>query len=347
MDEYSEIKQIREILQASGVDPYEFLRVIPLSHMVKDFELMEMRTDIPGLKAIYPQIKETLSITPSLAQLKISDLVAEGAEPFSFWKEVWRIETMSEPKLTLPKSTSADIISDLALLKGADGTKPQALGGDMDNVDFDTSGNKGYFRGATSIQRNWLKDNNFRALEIHLKEIGEALAYGMGKFIADTHITDAGITDTRANIDGASGKATEALANVIEDKLPTTRFTPDTMIMHPTDAVYAKVEQWGTAGPIPLMSATYLDRDGRNITEPGIAALLGLKKVWRTPWMTSATVLIFAKEKAEAVGLRQDIEFEDFGDTLMGLVGSVISTRFDVKEIFDAATYKITAFRTA
>jgi len=44
-------------------------------------------------------------------------------------------------------------------------------------------------------------------------------------------------------------------------------------------------------------------------------------------------------------GLRQDIEFEDFGNTLKGLFGSVTSMRFDNQQGYEPANYKITAFR--
>jgi len=44
-------------------------------------------------------------------------------------------------------------------------------------------------------------------------------------------------------------------------------------------------------------------------------------------------------------GLRQDIEFEDFGYTLKGLFGFVTSMKYNKDQGYEPANYEITAFR--
>ncbi len=348
-DELDDIKKLRETLVDSNVNPSEFLRAIPLSHMVKDMETMKMRSAIPGLQAVFPQIKETLSISTSLAQLKVADRVLEGADQNAFWKDVWHIETMDVPKLTLPKMDADDQMNSLEDFKGSDGTEAKDAGGDICVIEFDTTDDKGYYRIATKVKRNWIRDNNFRALEVYLKQHGERWYNRVGTFLFAKHIAavTGSQTDTRAAIDGSSSTRLEGLLNVLEDKLPNDGFDATRILMNPTDMFQMKVEQWGTGGPIPLVSGAYYDKDRRNVSEPGLAALLNVESVYRARWVTAGTVLVWNDLKGYQVGLRQDIEFEDYGDTLKGLVGSATSMRFDSTNGHTKANWKITAFASA
>ncbi|GEM_PF-2115902 len=347
-NEYEDIKKLRETLLESNIDPMKFLRSVPLSHMVKNLETGELRHEIPNLQSIFPQIKETLNITTSLAQLKVSDRVLEGAEQADFWKQIWHVEPMDQPKLSLPKEDGDDLAGNLEDFAGTDNTNTKDIGGKMTSTDFDTSDDKGYYRFKTGIKRNWLTDNNFRALERHLQIVGSRAAHLIGKYIFTGHAAavTGGQTDTRANLDGSSATRLEALLNVIESKLPTDGYSATRILMHPTDMFQMKVEQWGTGGPIPLVSGAYYDADRRNISEPGLAQILNVEGVYRSRWVTSGTVLIWNAEKGYQVGLRQDIEFEDFGEKLLGLVGSLVSTRFDRQNGHTKANWKITAFAT-
>jgi len=344
-DELDEIKHLRETLYNSNVDPADFIRKIPLAAIVKDFESNKVRSEIPGLRSVFPQLKETVAITTALAQLKIADTVLEGAEPYGYWKDVWRVEMMDTPKLSVPKSTSSDLVPSLEDIKGTDGTPAKIEGGQFTSIDFDCSDDKGYYRVAAQIKRNWLKDNNFRAIETHLKQLGEAWYYRLGGFLFTAHAAGVTVsTDTKANLDGVSNTFLEALINMVEAKIPANRFTPDTIIMHPNDAYATKVEQWGTAGPIPLVSNQYFDRNATNVNNSGFAAVTGVKNVWITPWATENTVLCFQKEKGFIIGLRQDLEFEDFDDNLMGLQGAVTSMRIDKQIGYETSNYKATSF---
>jgi len=338
------LKAIRETLIGHSIDPGQFIRNIPLRGLVKDMETEELRKEIPGLRALYPQIKETLNITTALAQVKVADVILEGAEAYGYWKQCWRIETMDEPKLNLPASSSSDLMPSFADLKFTDGGNKKIEGGQVTAISFDCSDDNGYYAVAAQVKRNWIKDNNFRALEVHLKQLGEAWYWNVGQFQFTKHaaaLTGAQ-TDTLNNLKGSSGTRLQAFINVVESKIPTNRYMPDTIIMNPTDAYNTKVEQWGTAGPIPLLSAQYLDRAGDNISRPGIAALIGVKNLFVTPWATQGTALVFNSQKNFIIGLRQDLEFEDWNDTLKGLVGASTSMRFDQQAGFTKSGFKIT-----
>lgn len=347
-DELDEIKKLRETLVDSNVNPSTFLRTIPLSHMIKDMETGSLRSEIPGLAAVFPQIKETLNISASLAQLKVADRVLEGADQAAFWKDIWHIETMDTPKLTLPKMDADDQMNSLEDFKGTDGTEAKDAGGDIGVVEFDTTDDKGYYRIKTAVKRNWIRDNNFRALEVYLKQHGERWYNRVGSFLFAKHVAavTGNQTDTRANLDGSSSTRLEGLLNVLEDKLPNDGYAGTRVLMNPTDMFQMKVEQWGTGGPIPLVSGAYYDKDRRNVSEPGLAALLNVDGVFKARWVTAGTVLVWNAEKGYQVGLRQDIEFEDYGDTLKGLVGSATSMRLDSADGHAKANWKVTAFAT-
>jgi hypothetical protein len=349
MDEYDELKKVRETLLSAGVDPYVFLRTVPLSHIVKDMESSTMRSEIPGIKSIFPQIKETLSITTALAQLKVADRVLEGAEQSDFWKRVWHVEPMDQPKLSLPAEDGDDLAASLEDFAGTDNANTKDIGGQMTSINFDTSDDKGYYKFKTAIKRNWIKDNNFRALEKHLQIVGSRAYHLIGKYLAAKHIaaTTGTQTDTRANLDGASSTRLEALLNVLEAKLPADGYSGTRVLMHPTDMFQMKVEQWGTGGPIPLVSGAYYDANKENVREPGLQQILNVDGVFKARWMPAGTVLVWNDAKGYQVGLRQDLEFEDFGEKLLGLVGSVVSARFDSTQGHKKADWKITAFASA
>jgi len=300
-------------------------------------------------------VKETVAIPTTLSILKIADVIVEGAEPYSDWKQYSRLENMDAPKVNVPKSRYTNMVGGgstdkIDIFSEAGGAKPPPLGGKTEPIELDCSSKKNSFRGTLQVDRNDVKDNNFLAVEQPLKDAGNIFYYLAGKRIIDKMIADTTVnTDTRANLDLSSSVQSylEALMNVIRAKFKgSQRNTADTMFINPTDAYTTVVTSSGASGSWPFLDKRILrgDNDKDVVNNSGLAAALGLKNVWETPQISAGTVMLTKRDVAQVVGLREDLTIENYDMTVGGLYNSDLVIRFDVKEGDENGAYKVTSF---
>ncbi len=302
------------------------------------------------------QLQETVSIPNTLSALKIADEILEGAEPWSDWKQYFRLIDMDTPKVNVPITKYTDTVGGKADdQKGIEiyaeaGGSPPSIGGKVTTVELDTSGTNNSYRGTLSVNRNDVKDNNFLAVEQSLKNAGNEFYYMVGEKAIRTLTADGSVpTDTKANL--ALGTPIqsefEALINVIRGIFPgTQRNRADTMFINPLDAMEA-VRNAGTNGEWPFLSRFIVGPTDNTdvVNNSGLAAALGLRNVWETPQITIGTVLIVKRDIAQVVGLREDLTIENFDLSVGGLYESDLLIRFHVKPAHaDVGAYKITAF---
>ncbi|MEK0326511.1 MAG: hypothetical protein QQN63_12495, partial [Nitrosopumilus sp.] len=194
-------------------------------------------------------LKETVSIPNTLSALKIADEILEGAEPWSDWKQYFRLIDMDTPKVNVPITKYTDTVGGspgaqkgIEIYKEAGGTPPP-IGGKVTTVELDTSGTNNSYRGTISVNRNDVKDNNFLSVEQSLKNAGNEFYFMIGEKLIRTLVADSNVpTDTKANLDLATPVQSEfeALINVIRGIFPgTQRNRADTMFINPTDAMEA------------------------------------------------------------------------------------------------------------
>ncbi len=301
----------------------------------------------------YDKNQETVQIPSNLVNLKIADMVIEGAEPYSQWKEYVRVVDMPSPLFNVPKDKYSDWVGfdDFDRFKAVDG-EPIDMGGKSAAVALNCENDNGYYRAKLGIKRNDIRDNKFLAVEQNLKNAGAVWYYGLGKKIINQYISDVGsgtdFTDTRANLDLASSvhSQLESLVNVIRNKFPGTLLNrADTAFFHPANAYETVVTSTGASGIYPFLDNRMLaPQDQDVINNSGMSQALGLKRVWETPQATDNTVVIVKRDIAHVFGLYQDLEIEDFDMTVSGITNSALSMRFDLQQAHEEGLYTITAF---
>jgi len=302
------------------------------------------------------QLHETVSVPNTLSALKIADEILEGAEPWSDWKQYFRLVDMDTPKVNVPITKYTDTVGGaIGAQKGIEiytesGGTPPAIGGKVETVELDTSGTNNSYRGTISVNRNDVKDNNFLSVEQSLKNAGNEFYYMIGEKLIRTLTADSAVpTDTKANLDLATPVQAEfeALINVIRGKFPgEQRNRADTMFIHPTDAMES-IRNAGTNGEYPFLSRFIVGPTDNTdvVNNSGLAAALGLRNVWETPQIEQGTVLIVKRDIAQVVGLREDLTIENFDLSVGGLYESDLLVRFQAKPAHsDVGAYKITSF---
>lgn len=292
---------------------------------------------------------EAVSIPKTLVALKIADMVVEGAEPYSQWKEYVRVVDMPTPTFNVPIDKYTDWVGqdDFDIFKATDGG-PIDMGGQTTAVVLNTEDNNGYYRAKVGIRRNDIRDNKFLAVEQNLKNAGAAWYFALGEKILNFYIANATNTDTRANLDLATPihSQLEALVNVIRNKFPGTLLNrADTAFFHPSNAYETVVTSTGASGIYPFLDNRMLaPNDEDVINNSGMAKALGLKRAFETPQATDDTVIIIKRDIAAILGLHQDLEIENFDMTVSGLTESALSMRFDLQQAHAEGLYTITSF---
>jgi len=303
-----------------------------------------------------PGLKETVSLPSTLVALKIADMVLEGAEPYSQWKEYIRVVDMPTPLFNVPidKYTNWIGYNDFTKYRATD-ADPIDMGGQTSPVQLNTEDNNGYYRAKTGVRRNDIRDNKFLAVEQNLKNVGAAWYYALGAYIISVgYTTSPANTDTMANLQLQSNSVhaeLEALVNIIRSKFPGTQLNrADTMFMNPTDAYKTIVKATivsggGGGGYYPFLDNRMLaPNDEDVINNSGMAKAVGLKRVWETPQIPAGTVAVIKRDIAAVLGLHQDLEIENFDMTVNGLTESAISMRLDIKRAHESGLYVATAW---
>lgn len=345
-------------------NPYAPIRGMPFEAFFKykekhSLEESVMNPDLPRIfherfgvrTGEYAQgYQEAVSIPANLVQLKVADMVLEGAEPYSQWKETIRVVDMPSPKFNVPIDTYRDWIgSENFEIYRAGAGGPVDMGGQSRAVELDTEDDNGYYRAKIGIRRNDIRDNKFLAVEQNLKNSGAAWYYALGKKILDFYLATVTNTDTLANLRfqvTTVHQELEGLTNVIRSKFPgTLRNRADTMFMNPEDAFLTVARSTGASGVYPFLDNRMLaPTDEDVINNSGMAKALGLKRAFETPQMTKGKVLIIKRDIAAVFGLYQDLEIEDFDQNIAGITESALSMRIDIKDAHQSGKYVITGY---
>ena len=302
-----------------------------------------------------PGIQESVNIPSTLIALKIADMVVEGAEPYSQWKEYNRVVDMPTPFFNVPKDKYTDWIGNDTInrFKSNSGS-PLDMGGQEKAIVFNCQGDNNYYRSSLSIKRNDIRQNKFLAVEQNLKNAGAVWYYGVGQLIITTLINNTTTyTGTRASLQLSTSVHSylEALSNAIRNQmLATQRNRADTLFINGGDAwktiaTATIVPGGGGGGYYPFLDNTMLaPGDEDVVNNSGMAKALGLKRAWETPQISSGTVMIIKKDVAQLVGLWQDLEIEDFDMTVAGITQSALSMQFDIQQGWEQGGYKITSY---
>jgi hypothetical protein len=268
------------------------------------------------------RMKEMVNVNTGLIQQKVLADVLHGAEHNKSWKDWARIVPMDDPRDSLPTITEDDFL----VVEGTQGSKPRYMGGKFGSVALDCSEDRGLHKVILGIKKTWISDNKWNSIQEATTVAGGA----MYKHVA---------TDLTAKLAAAAG-GTESYAtdlyNTAVKGISTVRkagFPVDSMLVNPDqEAVFMAMDKF--------ISIEQLGRVGRLAEEGVIGNFYGTIPVYSTS-VCGANPIVYSRAKGVAVGLRQDLQIEDYDDPIQGLEGAVLTMRYDLATGFSNAIRKL------
>jgi hypothetical protein len=268
------------------------------------------------------KMREVLSVGAALIQQKVLADVLHGAEHNKAWKDWAKIAEMDEPKDQIPTITEEDFI----VVEGTMGSKGRYMGGKFGSVALDCSEDKGLHKIVLGIKKTWIKDSKWNSVQEATTVAGAAMYKHVATDLAAKLLASIGNTQT---FDTDLYK-TIALGIAAQRKLGFN-----------ADAILANPDQEGTLMVMDkFISIEQLGRVGRLAEEGVIGNFYGTIPVYSTA-VCGANPLVYTRAKGVVVGLRQDIQLEDYDDPIQGLEGAVMTMRFDLAAGFTSAIRKI------
>ena len=268
--------------------------------------------------------EEMMSVDANLVKVKVLDTLLYGAEQNAIGRQLVNQTPMDTEKEEVPTITA----DDFSVYEGAVPAEVISAGGKFGTVSFDVSGDKGTYRAALGIPRSWIADKKFASIAVCVSALGQAFAYDETKKFLAKMIADAGNTQA-LGADDHYKALVKCIGLVRADG-----FNPDRIAVNPSEEADLMILD-------KFIDVTMLDRQGVVVSTGQIGRLLGCD-VFSTNACTSGTMVVVARLKGIAMGLRQDLEIEDYEDPLKGLVGAVASERYDYKTAFANAIGKVT-----
>lgn len=268
------------------------------------------------------RMKEAVHIDPDLVQQKVFADVLHGAEHNKAWKDWTRVVPLDEPKDSIPTITEDDFI----VVEGTMGSKKRYGGGEFGSVSFDCSGDKGLITLVLGVKKTWIKDNKWNTIQ----ELTTVAGGAMYKKVASDFCTllGSGAAGTESYDTDLYKTSVKAISHVRSKGFPI-----DSILINPTEeAVLMAMDKF--------ISIEQLGRVGRLAEEGVIGNFYGTIPVYSTSVM-GANPIVYSRTKGEPIGLRQDIQIEDYDDPIQGLQGAVLTMRRDIKTAFSEAIRKV------
>jgi len=287
---------------------------------------------IPMQKFLDPK-QLTTGVSPLLIQTKLFDQVIKGAENVILFDRAAKVVSMDAPKKEVPLVN----YTDFKVHKGLTGAKPRTAGGYYDHVELDCSQENGLYRVEIAMDKTWIRDAQWSAIEDALENAGKAmydqvLSTIMAKYEADV---DSTMTDTVANWGGSHYKALVKGVSLISSQ----RMRATSVFIHPDELYDLMILDY-------FVHSNYSERAAKGDIdwEEGLAGYLFPNKIpiYFTPSVTAAKMTIAAANKAVVLGIRQGLTIENFNDVVGGQEGGVITMQWDVKSGKDAKKTKPT-----
>jgi len=268
------------------------------------------------------RLTELVRVDPNLVQKKVLADVLHGAEANKAWKDWVRVVDMDVPQVSQP-TISED---DFEVYHGTAGGRSPTGGGKFGSVNLDCSEDKGLHTLPLAIKKTWIKDANWNAVQEATTVAGSA----MYKHVASDVCT------ALASAAGGTESFDTDLYKTIVKAISTVRnagFNVDAVLLRPTEeATLMAMDKF--------ISIEQLGRVGRLAEEGVIGNFYGTIPVYSTSVM-GANPIVYSRAKGIVVGLRQDIQIEEYNEPLDGLEGAVLTMRFDIQTAFSNAIRKV------
>jgi len=271
-------------------------------------------------------LKEVALTDQTIVPVKVHELINEGAkfgDP-SIGRRICVVHQMDAPLKKYPKiSPNAFNVYHVSEI----GKAPiEAI--EFDSYTLDCTGNRGYHKVNIAVSKAMVRDSQFDVIEANLKRAGEAMGWHMTEEIIDAIDANAGLTVETGSTNW--DRLVQAIGEV-----RSAGFTPNAIVIHPQEE--AKLLQLNQ-----FITAYQLDPTGEIRRTGQIGQILGIP-VYSTPKANQGYMYVLDTNNAYALGIWQDLEIENYDDPLEGLVGAVVSMRYDHTLIWSEAICKVTA----
>jgi hypothetical protein len=229
---------------------------------------------------------------------------------------------MDEPKDQVPTITEDDFI----VIEGTAGAKGRYTGGKFGSVALDCSEDRGLHKIILGIKKTWIKDSKWNSVQEATTVAGSAMYKHVASDLCTKLAAAAAGTetfDTDLYKTAVKGIATNRKAG----------YNTDGILLNPDqEATFMAMDKF--------ISIEMLGRVGRLAEEGVIGNFYGTIPVYSTS-VCGANPIVYTRAKGVVVGLRQDIQIEDYDDPIQGLEGAVLTMRFDLATGFSAAIRKL------
>lgn len=256
----------------------------------------------------------------TLVQTEYYNTVIEGSEPVKCWRGILPILPMKGPSMVIPKAPTGAYAEVVA--EGADiPIRTRDYGG--------TTFVAEKYAECPMLSNELIADANIAAIEEEIKGCAERVENALNRRALSVILEASGQSYDTATT--AANLGMKAIAQGIA-KLMGAGFRADAVVLHPEAAAYVLSEGTPTVG---------------NFASPELKAglpgnLLGLKAgycgveddsstyIWDYDTNDDIGMLILASRQAGGIGMRQDLQVEEFEHPIKDLKGAKISMRFDV-----------------
>jgi len=265
------------------------------------------------------------------------DTAIRGAELVDVSDRIARVVRMTTPKHEVPIIA----YTGFKRVRGLTGTKSYDAGGIYDRVELDCSIGKGTLRRVkVALDKKWIKQNQWGAVEEAIELAGQALMSELIKSVCDKYTTDVdsamtGTLSAWGGADAAKDHYTSLLTAV--SKIEAQEMSATVIIIHPDEIPDVFSEQY-------FINVNYsrVARGEPVVARGNISDLMRIPII-ATPQTSSGSMIAAAHEKAMIVGVYGELTVENFDLIIEGEEGAVISMDWDVKSGKDAKVTKPTA----
>jgi hypothetical protein len=267
-------------------------------------------------------MREMVNVGAGLIQQKVLADVLHGAEHNKAWKDWVRVAEMDDPKDSIPTISEDDFL----ILEGTAGAKGRYTGGKFGSVALDCSEDRGLHKVILGIKKTWIRDNKWNSIQEATTVAGGAMYKHVASDVCTKLAAAAAATetfDTDLYKTGCKGIASVRKLG----------FNPDGILTNPDqEAIWMAMDKF--------IDITMLGRVGRLAEEGVIGNFYGTIPVYSTSVM-GANPIVYSRMKGIVLGLRQDLQLEDYDDPIQSLEGAVLTMRFDLATAFANAIRKL------
>jgi hypothetical protein len=276
-----------------------------------------------------------VTVDDELVAAKVMDTVIRGAEEeINILENFCKIVDMDAPIKSVPLITP----DDFKIYQAAEPGHVQSAGGVFDRVKLDCSNQKGLYKTDVNLDKTWLRDNGWDAMEEALWAAGQAVYMDvatkvLADIIADVSTATPDMTDTVANWGASHYKALVKMDSLLRAQ----GFTgPFAVIINPSEVYDIMILDYFIHQDY-AKAALGVPRTGALI-----GYLFGVTPIYCHRGQTTAYMTMLTVGKSAVLGRRMPLQMEGYDDVREGLEGSVLAIQYDFKNGSDAELTKPT-----